>query len=315
MSKQWLRALIIAGLSCIGIATNAVRAVGAPRYPLMIGLGDSISAAALADTSTQKEWSFPWGLPFPSIDNPIDQIGGFKSDFENKRTLSWVSGIAIQSHYKRLRKIYEAQGKNLWVLNFAVTGSVSSEVIDQVDEIDTALKFGLFNSVPYITLLVGANDLCKSVPVDTFHKNVRSIFEKIASIRPKDGQPIRILVSAIPMIPDLGQENVLEYRTAAGYRCRIIRNLRFSYCKSMTQWKSEEERQHLVTLVNQVNDILRTETLEASRRFPQLQTFFSPTLAERKVDPTDLAMDCFHPNQSGQEKIAEELWAEQPWFH
>jgi lysophospholipase L1-like esterase len=312
MSIKWLRAWVIALISCIGAATDAAHAAG--QFPLMIGLGDSISAAALADTSTQKQWNIPWGLPFPSLDNPLEGIG-FKSDFENKRTLSWVSGVTIDSHYKRLLRIYKSHSEKLWSLNFAETGSVSQRLFGQVGEIETALKLGLFKSIPYITLLIGANDLCKSVPIDTFHRNIHGIFEKIASIKSPDGKPIRILVSSVPKIPDLGDEKVLEYRTAGGYRCRVIRSTRVSYCRAMTQWKTEEEHQQLNAQVDQVNDILRSETLEAARRFPQLETFFSSALSERKVVPEDLAMDCFHPNQSGQEKIAEVLWGEQPWFH
>jgi lysophospholipase L1-like esterase len=311
MSIRWLRALSMALLSLICIAPNAVHAA---HRALMIGLGDSISAAALADTSTQNSWPFPWGLPIPNIDNPLDGIG-FNSDFENKRTFSWVSGLMIDSHYLRLREYLKPSGEKLWSLNFSVTGSVSQKLFDQVKEVDMALKSGLFNSLPYVTLLVGANDLCKSVPIEEFHQNIHNIFGELAKLGSPDGRPIRILVSSIPRIPDLGRDDILNYHTAIGYSCRDARSLPFSYCTKMTRWKNEAERQHLIAMVDEVNEILRTETEEAGRRYRNIDAYFSPVLSQSKLDPTHLAMDCFHPNAQGQAEIAHSLWHDQPWFH
>lgn len=280
----------------------------------MVGLGDSLSAGAFADTSTQMEFPFPWGLPIPSPDSLLDQLG-FLSDFENKRTLSWVSGAMIDSHYRMLHDYLAAQGKGLVTLNFAKSGAESKGVFEQVDEIQTALKFGIFNSVPYITMLIGANDLCNSVPIETFRDNIHQIFEKFAIIRPADGQPIHILVSSVPKIPDLGEARVMDYRTAGGYRCRMIRTTPLSPCRRMTNWKTEEEHQKLNGEVDQVNEILRVESLEAARKYPQLQTVYSSTFSEQELNPEDMAMDCFHPNAHGQEKLAQLLWKDQPWFH
>lgn len=280
----------------------------------MVGVGDSISAGAFADTSTLMEDPFPWGLPIPNPDSLLDQFG-FISDIETKRTLSWVSGLVIDSHYQRLHDYLKPQNKTLTVLNFAQSGAVSSELFEQVEEIQTALKFGVFNSVPYITMLVGANDLCKSVPIETFHKNVHQLFEKFAELHPADGQPIHILVSSVPKIADLGEPRVMEYRTTAGYRCKLIRTTPLSVCRRMTNWTTEEEHQKLNAEIDQVNEILRAETNEAARKFPQLQTFYSPTFSQQQLNPEDLAMDCFHPNANGQAKIAELLWQDQPWFH
>jgi lysophospholipase L1-like esterase len=300
-------------LTWIGIATSSAHAYHPRDISLMVGLGDSISAGALADTSTQNAWSIPWGLPFPSIDNPLDGIG-FKSDFENKRTFSWVSGLRVHSHFRRLRSYLKPQGLRLWALNFAETGSISAMLNGQIREFGVAVKSGLFDSISYITLLVGANDLCKSVPLETFQQNVHGIFSQIAEISRKYEKPIRILVSSIPRIPDLGESRIQDYRTAAGYSCHAIRSTPFSYCRNMTQWSTEEEHQHLNRLVDQVNDILRIESVEASRTFPVLETHFSSGVSEGRLNPEDLAMDCFHPNASGQEKIADLLWREQPWF-
>jgi lysophospholipase L1-like esterase len=316
MNTRWLRGLTAAliGLSCI--APDAARAFHIPenhQVPLMVGLGDSISAGALADTSTQKSLPIPWGLPIPSLDNPLDGIG-FKSDFENKRTYSWVSGLVVHSHYRRLQEFMKAQGKRIWALNFAESGAVSAKALAQAGEVETAVKLGLFNSIPYVTLLIGANDLCKSVPLETFRQNVHGIFEKIAAIRTGEGQPRRVLVSSIPRIADLGESRIMDYRTAGGYSCRAIRSTRVSVCKRMTQWKTAEEHQKLNTLVDQANEILKDETLEAARKYPVLETYFSQVLSETNLDATDLAMDCFHPNSTGQEKIAESLWKDQPWF-
>ncbi len=315
MNTRSLRGLAAAWLLLICGAPDMAHAYRFSKAPLMVGLGDSISAGAFADTSTQKLFPLPIALPIPNVDSLLDQFG-FRSDFESKRAFSWVSGVMINSHYRHMNDYYlKTYGKKIVSLNFAESSAQSHRVLDQVDEINTAMKLGLFNSLPYITLLIGPNDLCASVPMETFRRNIHLIFEKIASIRPPDGQSIHILVSSIPRIPTLGEARILDYRTAAGYRCRAIRTNPLSRCRKMTEWKTEEERRHLDDLVNQANEILRSETLEAAQLFPSLKPHFSSILSEQKLEPADLAMDCFHPSQSGQEKIAESLWNEQPWFH
>jgi lysophospholipase L1-like esterase len=311
MAIRWSRYLstLLLLLSCAASGT-----VRASRPVLMVGLGDSISAAALADTSTQEFWPFPWGLPIPSLDNPLDGIG-FNSDFENKRTYSWVSGLLIQSHYRRLGEMLKKNGENLWALNFALTGAVSARVLDELKEAQVVMRLGYFDSLPYVTLLVGSNDLCKSVPLDQFKSNVHRIFEELSKIDVPDHQPIHVLVSSIPMIPELGEARVLDYKTRTGYSCRTARTLNISYCRKMTTWTNGSERQALVDQVNAVNLILKEATQDAAERHPNLLTYFSSTLSEAKVDVTHLAADCFHPNARGQEEIAQALWKDQPWFH
>lgn len=71
------------------------------------------------------------------------------------------------------RHIQEATGRNVHVINFSVTGATTADVLrDQLPKIQDLHP-------DLVTLDIGANDVNKKVPEDTFIKNFSSILESL----------------------------------------------------------------------------------------------------------------------------------------
>jgi lysophospholipase L1-like esterase len=251
-------------------------------------LGDSISAATLADTSLRPEFLM-----------------------QNKKTFSWVSGRSIQSHYIRLKDSI------LKVGNFAVPGAKAEGLLAQAEKLVDHFEKGHYSEVKYITLMIGANDACSKehrggTPDEEMAKHLYAAFAKLATIR--QARPIRILVSSIPRIPDLGAEDIQNSHTLGGLvTCKTVRSF-FHSCSTLIHWKNQDEYLQNLNLVNAKNRVIHQVVMQARNDFRNLDIAFSHRAMKTPITKDILAADCFHPNQIGHEKIAEGLWEDQPWF-
>lgn len=278
-------------------------AFGSKPLPWVMGvLGDSISAGTLAD------------LRIPRDDNVQPEFV-----FENKSTLSWASGRRIQSHLVRLRKYLKEAGdeRELWVENLAVPGDNSSGLRKQAEKFVEAAQSGKYSGVKYITLLIGANDVCspetpRGVPLDKVRQNILTAFAVLSRI--KQEEPIRILMVGIPRIPELGVPSIRNSHTVLGLSCHTVRNGILRFCNSLLNWKTDDEFDEKMSIVEDMNRLLRSIAAEASLEFPNLDVAYSDRLSHRVVPRDYLAIDCFHPNATGQTALADETWVDQPWF-
>lgn len=279
---------------------------------LMAAMGDSLTAGTFADTTTQTRISL----------NDIPSL--FEPDFlyKNPRTLSWSSGLVIGSHYLRLQdwlSKHDASNGGLEILNTAVPGEKSRGLLAQVQRVLDEYKSGRYASLKYVTVTIGGNDACAThgqvVPNEEFKKNVFSALQSLATIR--QSEPIRVLFSSIPNVPDTAVPSIRQTLTLGGLTtCRWARRHIFTYCSSLTSWQTPAEYRQAVAKVAEKNRAIQEIIQEASSKpeFSRLDLRFGPSVAQAPITPPLLGIDCFHPSQRGQEQFSEKLWQDQPWF-
>jgi lysophospholipase L1-like esterase len=263
---------------------------------LIAALGDSITAGSVAN------------------------LGGPKGTYENKYTLSFATGADVESQWLRLQEYMEKSGEpeELVPMNYAVAGVKTDHIPVQARQLAMDMVSGKYRSVKYVTLLIGANDLCGSRGTDPvtldkdFRGNLMQAFAILAAI--KQPEPIRVLVSSLPRIPDLGMPEIQDAKTMLGFTCRYVRDRIFKFCNRLIDWQTPEEYEQGVALVDHANGLLRSVAEEAMAKHPKLRIHFSDTMAGWKIEPYMLAADCFHPSVAGHELLSEGIWREQPWF-
>lgn len=310
---------------------------------LMAVLGDSIPSGTFADTtvkpsndSTYQDFDYRFYDYFVETytnHHAMNRKSKSKRSFlsvigrydwprliTNRHTLSWASGDRVQSHYVRLRQWLQKNsgGKdNLKVKSFSVPGERVEHLQEQVKKMIQELKRGKYAGIKYIVLMVGANDVCNSAyewgtPAELMRQELRVVIQKILEI--KQAEPIRILVASIPRIPDLSFPGILESKGFGDTQCKKLRSKLLKYCQKMIQWDSPEEYAERMAIIEDKNQALAEVVNEYQLSHPELEMVFSHSVTENHVKSEQLAADCFHPNQAGQETIADLLWKDQPWF-
>ena len=290
--------------------------IAAAKPDLMLTFGDSISAAYVASSHLADGANIGPGasdLQFHP-ENGISFFFQMGQVLNEKETYSWSSGQQIDSHFLRLAadlKNMNSQS-SLEVKNVAVTGGGSAQLDSELAQALAFWHSGRYASLKYVTFLIGANDLCGAItPNSTFAAKLRRFFRGLATIQQKE--PIRILVSSMPRIPDVAQPAIAQVRTFLGMSCQEVMKLTH-YCDPLVLWQNEEEYAAAIKLVEDKNQIVAEVVAEMNRELPQLQLVYTDVFYHQKIVSPKLAADCFHPNQLGQKEIAGLLWAEQPWY-
>lgn len=297
----------------------------ASKPVLMAALGDSLTAATLANLPLQRHLPYPTPIALRSmyLINPIkewlDQQYSDGVIVANKKSLSWASGGDIPSHFQLLKNHLFATEKDfqLEVLNFAFPRDTTGDLENQAEQLVHAMSSGNYSSLKYVTLMIGSNDSCsqdtpKGIPPETMAKNLMRAFQKLSQIQQKE--PIRILMVGIPKITDLGSHKIRSTPHPLGGDCDEIRNRVLHFCDSLLTWKSSEEREEKEALIREKNFILEQTAHQASLRFKNLQIHFTHQLETIAIHPELLALDCFHLEEKGQTLLSAELWKAQPWF-
>jgi lysophospholipase L1-like esterase len=291
-------------------------AIAAEKPDLMLTVGDSISAGYVASSHLDDGSNIGPG----SSDMQFHPVAGIPFWFQmgqvlnEKATYSWSSGELIDSHYERLKAdlLKTDPQSSLVVQNVAVTGGGGAQLSTELAQVLGFWNSGDYASVKYVTFLIGANDLCgKITPDATFANYLRHFFRGLATIKQKE--PIRVLVSSMPRIPDVAQPAIAQEHTFLGMTCQEVIKMTH-YCDPLALWKTPEEYATAMKLVEDKNQVIADVVAEMNRELPQLQMVYSDVFFQQPIVGPKLAADCFHPNQEGQANIARLLWAEQPWY-
>ena len=307
---------------------------------LMASFGDSLTTGFIAQTSAipkdpkeqteklknPKSWTAPKAVT-DTLDDRATRHR--KSDFvyevaqfENHKSLSWSSGSEIQSHYQRLKGYLKKKDpqSDLVAKNFAVTGARSVDLLKQVAELKKAWESGKYQSIPYVTVLIGANDACDveyvgGTPNSQMLKELNMFFSQLAAIAAMTShvEPIRVFISSLPNIPSLAKPQFFSFRPGRA-ACREIQMDDLKFCTPLLNWKTPNQYWERLDVVQQKNNVLKAAVDQATKSYPQLKIALGTQFFEAKFDLKYLAADCFHPNQAGQEGLAELFWNEQPWF-
>jgi lysophospholipase L1-like esterase len=209
---------------------------------------------------------------------------------------SWTTGdsLRVDSHYKKIRKIL---GDKIEVLNVAVAGARVDDLSSQVDNL-------LVSSVDYLTILIGANDLCSwkddyEVDFSKFKDTFTSSVERIID----DNSNVKIVLAPVPNLFALWQKG--SQNSSCRFKWRF-----FGICKPLLSSKNTDEQRYLFrTKLKRVNDFF----YKISTLYPD-NIRYNEILGTYEFDLEHISKkDCFHPSISGQNLISNLTW-DNGWY-
>jgi lysophospholipase L1-like esterase len=156
----------------------------------------------------------------------------------------------------------------------------------------------------YVTILLGANDLCTSSPSTmTSTTTFRSQFSQAMAILMAQDRKPYVFVSSIPNIYQLWQ--VLHGNSLARWAWA-----NFHICQSMLgATRTEAERQQVVAREAAFNQILAEVCAAYARCRWDNGTVYNYRFSVSQVS----TLDFFHPSLSGQAALARVTWAASWW--
>jgi lysophospholipase L1-like esterase len=212
---------------------------------------------------------------------------------------SWSTGSTsydgIASHYERIRQLNSAIAGRGY--NDAVTGAKMSAAPGQATQ-------AVGQGARYVTILLGANDLCTSSPSTmTSTTTFRAYFSQaMATLMAQDRDPY-VFVSSIPNIYQLWQ--VLHTNSLARWAWA-----NFHICQSMlAATRTEAERQLVVDRERAFNQILADVCAQYTRCRWDGGAVYNYQFSASQVS----SLDFFHPSLSGQAALARVTWAASWW--
>jgi lysophospholipase L1-like esterase len=212
---------------------------------------------------------------------------------------SWSTGSTsydgIASHYERIKRVNPAITGH--AANDAVSGAKMAAAPNQAAQ---AVNQG----ARYVTILLGANDLCTSspatmTPTDTFRAQFQ---QAMATLMSQDRKPY-VHVSSIPNIHQLWE--VLHTNSVARWVWSTAR-----ICQSMLgATRTAAERQQVVDREQAFNRILAEICGGYARCRWDGGAVYNYQFSASQVS----TLDYFHPSLSGQAALARVTWAASWW--
>jgi GDSL-like Lipase/Acylhydrolase family len=257
-------------------------------------------AVVSAGLVAQPAWAAP---PLPSsmaaIGDSITRAYDVCCAYGDHPGQSWSTGSTsydgIASHYERIRQLNSAITGHAF--NDAVTGAKMSAAPGQATQ---AVNQG----ARYVTILLGANDLCTSSPSTmTSPKDFRAYFSRAMDTLLAPGQDRYVFVSSIPNIYQLWQ--VLHGNSLARWAWA-----NFHICQSMLgATRTETDRRLVVSREQAFNEILADVCGKYSRCRWDNKAVYSYSFSASQVS----SLDFFHPSLSGQAALARVTWGASWW--
>ena len=213
---------------------------------------------------------------------------------------SWSTGGAgwdgVISHYERIRALNPDIRDNNF--NDAESGARMSDGPEQA-------RSAVEQRVRYVTVMLGANDLCTSspstmTPVDTFRSQFRQTLRILVNDLPAGA---RIFVASIPDVHRLWD----IYHT--NWLARLVWDVA-NICQSLLAPDRTAAERALVRQRNLAyNDVLATQCTRLARCRYDGGAVFSYPFTRSDVS----TLDFFHPSLSGQANLARVTWAASWW--
>jgi lysophospholipase L1-like esterase len=305
--------------------------------PFRIRSQEPVERALMRSSSTEKTGTLSAPAPngWTEVWNRLQSEGLhalFSPLIYNQSTHSWATGRFLESHEVRIRRIWKSRGldpSRLKALNLAVPGAEASGLIEQAARLSAHLAAATLESggespkIEYLAMTIGANDSCNStggpvVPDEIFEANMRQALAIIAAGAKASGHgpadPVKVLISAIPPVPAAGAPEFSSHEILAGMTCEKIRRQLFPFCTNLLNWTDEAGFRERMELVRRKNAVLENLVSETRQTHPELEAAFGASVADARFEPEDLAIDCFHPDMSGQKLLSDTLWRDQPWY-
>jgi lysophospholipase L1-like esterase len=254
----------------------------------------------LAGLIAQPAWAAP---PLPSsmaaIGDSITRAYDVCCSYGDHPGQSWSSGSTsydgIVSHYERIRRVNPAiTGRGY---NDAVSGAKMAAAPTQATQ---AVNQG----ARYVTILLGANDLCTSSPSTmTSTTTFRAQFSQaMATLMAQERDPY-VFVSSIPNLYQLWE--ALHTNSLARWAWS-----NFHICQSMlAATNTETQRQQVVTREVAFNQILAEVCAAYARCRWDNKAVYNYRFSASQVS----SLDFFHPSLSGQAALARVTWTASWW--
>jgi lysophospholipase L1-like esterase len=254
----------------------------------------------LAGLVTQPAWAAP---PLPSsmaaIGDSITRAYDVCCSYGDHPGQSWSTGSTsydgIASHYERIRQ-----------RNAAITGRGYNDAVSgaKMAAAPTQATQAVNQGARYITILLGANDLCTSSPSTmTSTTTFRAQFSRAMDTLLAGGQDRYVFVSSIPNIYQLWQ--VLHTNSLARTVWAAAK-----ICQSMlAATNTETQRQQVVTREKAFNQILADVCAQYPRCRWDNKAVYSYSFSTSQVS----SLDFFHPSLSGQAALARVTWGASWW--
>jgi lysophospholipase L1-like esterase len=210
---------------------------------------------------------------------------------------SWSTGYApldgITSHYERIRARNPAIAGRHY--NDAVSGA-------RMEHAPAQARRAVGQGAEYVTILIGANDLCRDDTL-TRTKSFRRQFTKTLAILRSGLPDSRVFVASIPNLYQLW--TALRADPVAQFVWQVT-----GICPSMMSlFSSPADRRAVITRERQFNRILQQVCATWSRcRFDD-HLVYDHDLTRDLVS----RLDYFHPSPSGQAALAELTWRASWW--
>ena len=212
---------------------------------------------------------------------------------------SWSTGgnpyDGITSHYEHLVALNPAIAGHAY--NDAVSGAQASGLANQVTN-------AVAQQAGYVTVLIGANDLCTSSPgtmtsTTTFTSEVDAALARLHQGLPHS----EIFISSIPNIYQLW--SVLHTNPFAQYVWSLAH-----ICQSMlASSNTDAQRQQVVQRELAFNAALATACAQYTQCRWDGNALYNYPFSASQVS----SLDFFHPNLSGQAALARVTWASSWW--
>ena len=243
-----------------------------------------------------------WGTVLSAAEQAADEwyfvsmgdsvTAGFNSrwpgDINNGR-YSWATGVSkrVDSHLNKLKKIIREEVK---ADNVAKSRATSHALEEQLEKID-------FPKIDYLTLLIGANDVCDwdsdyLDKLSKFRANVKNTIDAVIATNSE----VRILLAAIPNMYRLYEQG----KDSCGQRWDF-----FDACpRLLSSERSDTERLAFRDRLIAANKTLQ----ELSKAYQNNIKFIADVYDFEFTIEHVSRLDCFHPSIKGQNELARLTW-------
>ena len=257
---------------------------------LMVGL--------LAPVSAEASPALPDSMA--ALGDSITRADDFCCSYGDHPGQSWSTGGAwydgISSHFERIKRRNSAITGHGY--NDAVTGAKMSSAATQASA-------AAGQHVGYVTILLGANDLCTSSPsAMTSKDSFKAQFSQAMAILRQQLPRARVFVSSIPDIYQLWKvlhpNPVARTVWAAAHICPAM----------LGPTRTEAERQQVVAREAAFNQILA----DGCHQYGALCRWDGGATYRYKFSASQVSiLDYFHPDLDGQAALASVTWAASWW--
>ncbi|MDE3269463.1 MAG: SGNH/GDSL hydrolase family protein [Pseudomonadota bacterium] len=264
----------------------------------LVGLASSTNSEAAGETrssdsdahATDSDDQRRRDYVFVSLGDSITSAFNtrFLGSTANKR-YSWSTGNSskVKSHYSRLKSILNHR---IRTYNLARNGAHAVDIVDQYKKVAD-------KRIDYLTLLVGANDLCEWSSDHTADLLRLAIdLRYVVSRAISNNKKIKIVMPAVPDMYHLYREG--------RERCQFKWDF-FAACPRLLSSASNEiRRQRFVEQLRDVNKLLRKVAEDYPANIKHIDKVYNFKFTKDHIS----SIDCFHPSVRGQNELAKITW-------